>query len=127
MASTLVGGRSRDRVTDKGHGTDALGPSDTSDSASDITGGPGLIEGDVIGLDRGTNEDADTPERFRTAGPDIGDAELDSDSDSVGTGEHLAAGRDPQMRANNDIKPDHIERVVDVPFEEIAVSDERSR
>ena len=32
MASTLVGGRSRDRVTDKGHGTDALGPSDTSDS-----------------------------------------------------------------------------------------------
>jgi hypothetical protein len=127
MASTLVGGRSRDRVTDKGHGTEALGPSDTSDSASDITGGPGLIEGDVIGLDRGTNEDADAAGRFRTAGPDIGDAELDSDSDSVGTGEHLAAGRDPQTRANNDIKPDHVERVVDVPFEEIAESDEGSR
>lgn len=47
MASTLLGGRGKDRVIDKGHGTDALGPSDTSDSASDITGAPGVIEGDV--------------------------------------------------------------------------------
>jgi hypothetical protein len=118
MASTLTGGRTRDRVTDKGHGTDALGPSDTTDSASDVTGGPGTVEGDVIGLDRGTNEDADLRGPFQTAGPDIGDAELDSDSDSVGTGEHLTAGRDPQMRTDNDIRPDHVERIVDVPLEE---------
>jgi hypothetical protein len=82
-------------------------------------GGPGVVEGDVIGLDRGTNEDADVRGPFATAGPDIGDAELDSDSDSVGTGEHLTAGRDPQTRANNDIQPDHIERIVDVPLEEL--------
>jgi hypothetical protein len=28
MASTLLGGRGQDRITDKGHGTGALGPSD---------------------------------------------------------------------------------------------------
>jgi hypothetical protein len=119
MASTLIGGRGRDRLTDKGHGTEALGPSDTTDSGSDITGGPGTVEGDVIGLDRGTNEDADVRGPFPTAGPDIGDAELDSDSDSVGTGEHLTAGREPQTRADNDIRPDHVERIVDLPLDEL--------
>jgi hypothetical protein len=109
MASTLMGGRGKDRETQKGHGTGALGPSDTSDSASDIAGGPGIIEGDMIGLDHGTNEDLDT--RSGTAGADIGDADLDSDSDSVGTGEHVTAGRDPQGRANGDLLPDHIETI----------------
>ena len=52
--------------------------------------------------------------RFRTAGPDIGDAELDSDSDSVGTGEHLSAGRD-EVEANSDIRPDRIETFPDLP------------
>ena len=118
MASTLLGGRGKDRITDKGHGTAALGPSDTTDSASDITGAPGVIEGDVIGLDRGTNEDPDFRGSFPTAGPDIGDAELDSDSDSVGTGEHMTAGREPQTRDNNDVRPDHIERIVDVALDE---------
>ena len=42
-----------------------------------------------------------------------------SDSDSVGTGEHLSAGRDPQTRANNDIRPDHVENIVDTAFEEV--------
>jgi len=124
MASTLLGGRGRDRVTGKGHGTDALGPSDTTDSASDIAGGPGLIEGDVIGLDRGTNEDPDTRGPIHTAGADIGDAELDSDSDSVGTGEHVTAGRDPETRADNDIRPDHIETVSESVLEELEPDDD---
>ena len=118
MASTLMGGRAKDRVVDSGHGTGALGPSDTSDSASDIAGAPGLVEGDVIGLDRGTNEDIDTRGPVHTAGPDIGDSDLDSDSDSVGTGEHMTAGRDPQMRANTDILPDHVETLVDVELDD---------
>ena len=118
MASSLIGGRGKDRVTDKGHGTDALGPSDSSDSASDIVGGPGAIEGDVIGLDSGTNEDPDVRGTFGTAGPDIGDAELDSDSDSVGTGEHMTAGRDPQTRANADVLPDHVESIADLDTSE---------
>jgi hypothetical protein len=119
MASTLLGGRGGDRVTGKGHGTEALGPSDTTDSASDIAGAPGLVEGDVIGLDRGTNEDPDTRGPFHDAGADIGDAELDSDSDSVGTGEHVTAGRDPQTRANNDIRPDHVESIAEGVLDEL--------
>jgi hypothetical protein len=127
MASTLVGGRGKDRVTDKGHGTDALGPSDTTDSASDITGAPGVVEGDVIGLDHGTNEDLDVRGPFQTAGADIGDIELDSDSDSVGTGEHMTAGREPQTRANNDIRPDHIERIPDVPLDDLESETDEGR
>ena len=118
MASTVYGGRAKDRVLDKGHGTSALGPSDTSDSASDIAGAPGTIEGDIIGLDRGTNEDPDVGAASNTAGADIGDSDLDSDSDSVGTGEHMTAGRDPQTRANSDILPDHVERIIDVDLDE---------
>jgi hypothetical protein len=123
MASTLMGGRGKDRETQKGHGTGALGPSDSSDSASDIVGGPGIIEGDVIGLDRGTNEDLET--RARNAGVDIGDSDLDSDSDSVGTGEHMTAGRDSGNRANRDVLPDHIERVTDLEIDDSG--DDRGR
>jgi hypothetical protein len=110
MASTLLGGRGKDRETRKGHGTSSLGPSDTSDSASDITGAPGVIEGDVIGLDHGPYDDIDGSPT-RTAGADIGDVDLDSDSDSVGTGEHMTAGREPVGRENRDVRPDHIERI----------------
>lgn len=124
MASTLTGGRGRDREVGKGHGTDALGPSDTSDSGSDISGGPGLIEGEIIGLDQGTNEDIET--LTSTAGSDIGDAGLDSDSDSVGTGEHMTAGREPGGRANRDVLPDHIESIGDIADLEIDDDDDET-
>src|ERR1700754_5138442 len=52
-----------DRVLHRGHGTRALGPSDSSDSGSDTVGAAG-------GLD---------------------DSELDSDSDRSGTGERASA------------------------------------
>jgi len=124
MASTLRDARGRDRETQKGHGTGALGPSDTSDSASDIAGAPGIIEGDVIGLDHGTYEDVDgTP--TRTAGADIGDADLDSDTDSVGTGEHMTAGREPAGADNRDIRPDHIERIPAVDLDDDVVGSGR--
>ena len=74
-----------------------------------ITGGPGVIEGDVVGLDRGTNEDVDPRGPVRNAGPDIGDSNLDSDSDAVGTGEHRTAGRDPLVRSDSDRSPDRVE------------------
>ena len=124
MASTLTGGRGKDREILKGHGTDALGPSDTSDSGSDISGGPGLVEGDMIGLDHGTNEDIEA--LTRTAGSDIGDAGLDSDSDSVGTGEHMAAGREPGGRANRDVLPDHIESIADLADLDTNPTDEQT-
>ena len=92
-------------VTDKGHGTRALGPSNTSDSGSDLQG-PGIYEiDDVIGLDTGTNEDAS---HNAGAGRDVGDANLDSDSDAGGTGERASAGRDTDVEAGSDIAPDRI-------------------
>lgn len=96
MASTLDGGGTNDRVINKGHGTDALGPSDTTDTGSDLSGGPGLIEGDAMGLDRGTNEDLDLA-KIGNAGADIGDPKLESDSDSVGTSERRTADRDSEQ------------------------------
>ncbi|MDQ3446506.1 MAG: hypothetical protein M3496_10110 [Pseudomonadota bacterium] len=93
-------------VTDKGHGTRALGPSDTSDSGSDLQG-PGIYEpdADVVGLDKGTHEDAT---HSGGAGPDVGDANLDSDSDAGGTGERASAGRDTEVEAGSDIGPDRL-------------------
>jgi hypothetical protein len=80
--------------TRKGHGTRALGPSDSSDSGSDVVGGPGLNRDDGLPLVRGTTSDPDIDTRGATAGADLGDADLDSDSDRYGTGERAAAGRD---------------------------------
>lgn len=92
MASTLSDAYGVDRVTSKGHGTEALGPSDSTDSGSDITGAPGVVEGDVIGLARGTNEDLES--RSRTA------------------------GRDLQVPANNDILPDHVEVIPELTLDD---------
>ncbi len=93
-------------VTHKGHGTRALGPSDTSDSGSDLQG-PGIYEtdADVLGLDTGTNEDA---AHSAGAGRDVGDANLASDSDAGGTGERASAGRDTDVEAGSDIAPDRL-------------------
>jgi len=78
----------------KGHGTRALGPSDSSDSGSDIAGNAGLDGQEGLPLDRGTTSDPDFDGAGATAGPDIGDADLGSDSDRYGTGERAAVGRD---------------------------------
>ena len=93
-------------ATRKGRGTSALGPSDTSDSGSDLQG-PGIFEddADLMQLDTGTNEDAS---HGSGAGRDIGDANLDSDSDAGGTGERASAGRDTDVEAGSDIAPDHV-------------------
>lgn len=98
-----------DRQLGKGHGTDALGPSDTSDSGSDVQSGRRLTQEADIGLDRGTNEDSDNARRQRSAGPDIGDANLDSDTDSTGTGERATAGRDTDVEMGADIDIDRID------------------
>jgi predicted nucleic acid-binding Zn-ribbon protein len=92
--STLNTTGESDPVVRKGHGTGALGPSDSSDSGSDIVGGPGLNHDDGLPLQRGTTSDPDIDPAGATAGADIGDADLDSDSDRNGTGERGAAGRD---------------------------------
>ena len=95
--STLERTGERPPRVDKGHTTRELGPSDRSDTGSDIVGGPGLEhDSDALGLGRGTTSDAEhmRATETETAGPDIGDENLDSDTDSAGTGERAAAGRD---------------------------------
>ncbi len=92
----------------KGHDTRALGPGDSSDTGADLIG-PGLLDDEMLGLDRGTNED---PEGGHLQGSDpgasIGDLHADDSSDRVGTGEHMTAGREPEIRVGGDIAPDRI-------------------
>ena len=91
-----------------GHDTRSLGPSDSSDSGSDMAG-PGLIDDDALPLDRGTNEDqeagrADTA----NAGASVGDDDMEDNSDRFGTGERRAAGKEPSVRAGRDVGIDRI-------------------
>ena len=107
-----------DRTLGIGHGTGALGPSDSSDSGSDLVGAPGLADEEVLDLDGGTTSDLEASHARGTAGPDVGDADLDSDTDSGGTGERAAAGRDSVVRDGADIDVDHIEAIPTIPLDE---------
>jgi hypothetical protein len=123
MPSTLRG-TGKDRTIEKGHGTSALGPSGSSDTGSDITGGPGLVEGVVLGIDEpGATSDPDRG--GKTAGPDIGDADVDSDSDSTGSGERRTAGRDPDEPEDVDRKPDRIESTVPATGEQSGLATDK--
>lgn len=109
-----------DRSLGKGHGVDALGPSDVTDSGSDVVGGPGfaanLDDDQVLDLDTGTTSDNEESYAHDTAGADMGDPNLESDSDFGGTGERAAAGRDLRVRDGNDIDTDHIESIPNLPL-----------
>ncbi len=112
--STLNTSGESHAVTRKGHGTGALGPSDSSDSGSDVVGGPGLNGEGGLQLQHGTTSDPDVDTRGATAGPDMGDADLDSDTDRHGTGERAAAGRDSSEPADETLTehdPDEAESI----------------
>lgn len=100
----------RQRKNLKGHDTRSLGPSDSSDSGSDMAG-PGLTDDDRLHLDRGTNQDIEGGEHnVADAGPSVGDLNMDDNTDASGTGERLTAGKEPRTRVNVDRDAD---RVVD--------------
>ena len=84
-----------------GSDTGALGPSDSSDSGSDIAGAK------RHDFDRDTELDEHALE--------TGDAELASDTDRAGTGERSAADGDSTLIDDADISPD---RIIDTPDEE---------
>jgi hypothetical protein len=113
---------SPDRSLGRGHGIDSLGPSDTSDTGSDVVGGPGfstnLDDDQVLHLDEGTTSDLEASHAGDTAGPDVGDANFSSDSDVGGTGERAAAGRDTVVKDGADIDTDRIESIPDLPLNE---------
>lgn len=85
---------SPDRILGKGHGTAALGPSDTSDSGSDMQGAVGSAS---TGFERDPTADA----------PFGGDIAADSDTDSTGTGERASV--EGIIGDGADIDTDHIE------------------
>jgi len=86
--------------TPPGHDTRSLGPSDSSDSGSDMAG-PGLLDDDLLNLDRGTNDDTEAGRQdVGDTGPSVGDLGMDADTDPYGTGAHLTAGKDPNVRVN---------------------------
>lgn len=111
-----------DRSLGKGHGIDALGPSDISDTGSDVVGGPGFASNldpdQVLDFDEGTTSDLEASHAGDTAGPDVGDADFSGDSDMGGTGERAAAGRDAVARDGADIDTDRIESIPDLPLTE---------
>jgi hypothetical protein len=111
-----------DRSLGKGHGIDALGPSDTSDTGSDVVGGSGFAENldddQILHFDTGTTSDLEASHANNTAGPDVGDANFSGDSDSSGTGERAAAGRDTVVEDGADIDTDHIEVIPNLPLSE---------
>jgi hypothetical protein len=94
MAQSSILGGNTAPARPRGTGTDLLGPSDSSDSGSDVQG------------ERALATDADD------GGSGAIPAELDSDTDARGTGERAAAsGTEP--RDGGDILPDRVVRTSD--------------
>lgn len=92
--SSILGGQSAPQRP-KGFGTEELGPSDSSDSGSDVQGERSLA----------TQPD---DESMLGAVP----VDLSSDSDAGGTGERAGALPVP-ARDGGDILPDHVEDLTD--------------
>lgn len=90
-----------DRQLGLGHGNKALGPSDISDTGSDMQGGVRAVDEPELGLglDRGTMEDSDTRPLEAS----------DENEDAVGTGEDITAGRADDIDLNGDIGTDRID------------------
>ena len=111
-----------DRSLGKGHGIDALGPSDISDTGSDVVGGPGFADAldpdQILDFDGGTTSDMEASHADGTAGPDVGDANFSGDSDMGGTGERASAGRDTVSKDGADIDTDQIFSIPDLPLTE---------
>jgi hypothetical protein len=95
MSSTLNPDEEPQQVVKETSGTTgALGPSDSSDSGSDVAG----ARRHVFDVDSELDNHA----------LETGDAELGSDTDHAGTGERAAADGDSTLNADSDIEPDRI-------------------
>jgi hypothetical protein len=90
-----------DRQLGKGHGTNSLGPSDLSDTGSDVKPGFRAVEELDLGLDRGTNEDSDSHNIDAGSGTD----------DSTATGESSTAGRNADVEPSGDIGFDRVDHI----------------
>jgi hypothetical protein len=79
---------------DPGSTTGALGPSDSSDSGSDVAGAK--------------RHDFDRDTELDNHALETGDTELGSDTDRSGTGERASADGDETLSFDSDIEPDRI-------------------
>ena len=77
-----------------GHDNATLGPSDSSDSGSDVAGAK--------------RHDFDIDSELDNHALESGEAELASDTDRAGTGERASADGDSTLLPNEDIGVDHI-------------------
>lgn len=99
-----------------GHDVESLGPSDLSDSGSDVQGSLDLNETDQKLSDLHT----------RPTPPDSLQQEIqDADSDTAGTGERASAILSERVRDGGDIAPDQIVDTPDgLPLEDEDASDD---
>ncbi|MBB5402784.1 hypothetical protein OKW50_004738 [Paraburkholderia youngii] len=95
MTSTLNPDEEPQRtVKQTSNTTGALGPSDSSDSGSDVAGAK--------------RHDFDVDTELDNHALETGDAELGSDTDRSGTGERASADGDSTLEADRDIDTDHV-------------------
>jgi hypothetical protein len=95
MSSTLDPDNPMPEPPERGGAEGSLGPSDSSDSGSDMAGAK--------------RHDFDRDTELDDHALEIGDAELASQTDRAGTGERSLAEGDSTLTEDADIQPDHIE------------------
>jgi hypothetical protein len=94
MGSTLLPPDDQTPLPPKGHGTAALGPSDSSDSGSDMFGAK--------------RHEFDVDSELDAHALETGEIETSSDSDRHGTGDRASADGDGNLVENADIEPDNL-------------------
>ncbi|WP_181969913.1 chemotaxis protein [Paraburkholderia sp. DHOC27] len=96
------------QIHETGSTTGALGPSDSSDSGSDVAGAK--------------RHAFDVDSELDNHALETGDTELGSDTDRYGTGERAAADGDGTLAPNADIEPDRVDDLL-VPDEPDGTTD----
>ncbi|APA88765.1 chemotaxis protein [Paraburkholderia sprentiae WSM5005] len=95
MSSTLNPDEEPQQTVKQTSGTTgALGPSDSSDSGSDVAGAK--------------RHEFDVDTELDNHALETGDAELASDTDRAGTGERASADGDSALELDRDIEADHV-------------------
>ncbi|MCC8400428.1 chemotaxis protein [Paraburkholderia sp. MMS20-SJTN17] len=111
MSSTLDPDEEPQQTVKQTSGTTgSLGPSDSSDSGSDVAGAK--------------RHDFDVDTELDNHALGTGDAELGSDTDRSGTGERASADGDSTLQADRDIGTDHLVDPQVPPGEERSDDDE---
>jgi hypothetical protein len=95
MSSTLNPDEEPQHIVKETSGTTgALGPSDSSDSGSDVAGAK--------------RHEFDVDSELDNHALETGDSELASDTDRAGTGERAAADGDSTLTVDADVEPDQV-------------------